>query len=142
MIKQLSKLAILCTLMVACHKKQVEPQPQPTQTLIGNYKGSFQHCEAVGCYDVDTTFNIELIGGKTYLHFGKINKEIVLLDPISSTTVPVTFLSTDTVWIDSAHTTGYYPISGDYLNDSVHVVFCNPLIPTTYYKNLLSGKKY
>ena len=141
-MKQLSKLVILCTLMVACHKKQEAPQQKPAQTLTGNYKGSFQHCEAGGCYDVDTTFNIELSGGKTYLHFGNISKEIILSGPIASSTVPVSFLSAETVWIDSSHTNGYYLISGDYLNDSVHVEFSQPLIPATYYKNLLSGKKY
>ncbi|MBK8328497.1 MAG: hypothetical protein IPL09_03220 [Bacteroidetes bacterium] len=61
-------LVLLGTL--ACNKKKIEiytPYIEPGELRVGTYKGMFQECGPVVCYDKDTSFQIAKENNKYYL---------------------------------------------------------------------------
>ena len=128
-------LVLLGTL--ACNKKKIEiytPYIEPGELRVGTYKGMFQECGPVVCYDKDTTFQIAKENNKYYLLFGNHKDEIEYANPIALEFSAVAYFTLDSL----GNNTGslFY---GYCRNDSAFVIFTDGW--GVYNKNLLSGKK-
>lgn len=123
--------------MSACKKRDLSssiPYIEPADLRVGTYKGMFQECGPVVCYDKDTTFQILKENNKYYLRFGNHKDEIEYSLPIA-----VEFNAVEFYQLDSSGNISGSMFSGYYRNDSAFVKFSDGW--GVHNNNLLSGKK-
>jgi len=140
-VMQVKTLLVICIALLigmsACKKSEFTPSIpyiEPADLRVGTYKGMFQECGPVVCYDKDTTFQITKENSRYYLVFGTHKDEIEYSYPVAKEFSAVEFYPLDSLGINSGCMfTGYYR------NDSAFVIFFNGWGVHNNY--LLSGKK-
>lgn len=117
----------------AC-KKTENWQPEETFSPEGIYQGAYSECGANYCGTKDTTFSITKSGNDYYFDFGFIHESVKI-------ETNGDMRSTQVEWMDSARTTGYFPISGTFKKDSMTVHISSKYLKPDVYKNELKGFK-
>lgn len=127
-----SAITLFLLAILSCNKTKIEPQDiyiEPAETRLGSYKGMFQECGDIVCYNKDTVFQVVKEDNKYFLIFGNHKDQIEYW-----TTSAHDFRSSES----SSNING--PIFNGYCrNDSFFVVFTTEW--GIYNNNLLSGKK-
>lgn len=138
---QVKTLLVICIALLmgmsACKKRDLLssiPYIEPADLRVGTYKGMFQECGPVVCYDKDTTFQIIKENSTYYLLFGTHKDEIEYSSPIAKE-----FSAVESYPLDSSGNISGSMFAGYYRNDSAFVIFSDGW--GIHNKNLLSGKK-
>ncbi|MBL7765859.1 MAG: hypothetical protein JNJ58_07195 [Chitinophagaceae bacterium] len=136
-----NKLFGLCLFIligvIGCKKAEVinyQPYTPPADLRVGTYKGMFQECGTVVCYNIDTTFEISKENNKYYVIFGNHKDEIEYDTPAALDFSGVEFYALDSSGLNYGSM-----LSGYCRNDSAFVIFTHGW--GVYNNNLLSGKK-
>lgn len=131
-MKQFAYLFVLVIAVAGCKKEDLPTEK--TYTPDGFYIGTYSECGATYCGTKDTTFSITKSGADYYFDFGFIHEQVTIATNGD-------MRSSQVEWFDSSHTTGYYPITGAFLKDSMFVHIASKYLLPTVYKNELKGFK-